>query len=215
MVISKYKESIIIHNKDIAVLSRIYSSIFVCCILPYVYRRAALQSALTVATTTAAFASSASAIYENAPIASSTPIALPSGVSYQDLRGGDGPIIVEGNRVNVQWVLKRSNGYTIDGSANHDSVPFIFVVGGANNSGQPRAIDGLDEGIRGMRVGGIRRIVIPPELSYTEGLEDGMPGPIPPEFGPKQRIKRVLSMIKDGIPGESFLLDVKATRAQY
>ena len=70
----------------------------------------------------------------------------------------------------------------IDSSVNHDSVPFIFVVGSGD------AIEGLDQGIRGMQVGGIRRVVIPPKLSYVKGLDGGMPGPIPPEFGPKQRI---------------------------
>lgn len=79
--------------------------------------------------------------------------------------------------------------------------------------GTPRAIAGLDEGIRGMRVNGIRRIIIPPELSYVEGVEDDKPGPVPQGFGPKQRIRRVMTLLKD-IPGESILLDIKATRVQ-
>eukprot|EP00980_Cylindrotheca_fusiformis_P008243 scaffold1736_cov127-Cylindrotheca_fusiformis.AAC.57 len=151
------------------------------------------------------------ALYENAPIVDSVPTRLASGVSIQDLRPGDGEIIKEGTRVNVQWVLKRSNGYSIDSSANNDGVPFIFVVGATEGN---RAIAGLDEGIRGLRVGGIRRIVIPPGLAYTEGLESGKPGPIPPDFGPRQRINRVMNMLRDDIPGESFVLDVKATRSQ-
>jgi len=65
-----------------------------------------------------------------------------------------------------------------------------------------------------MRVGGIRRIVIPPSAAYVEGLGDDKPGPIPPDFGPRQRIQRVMNMLKDDIPGESFLLDVKLTRVQ-
>lgn len=79
------------------------------------------------------------------------------------------------------------------------------------NANEPTIL-GLDEGIRGLHVGGIRRIVIPPSLAYVEGLENGKPGPIPPDFGPKQRIQRVMNMLKDDIPGESFMLDVKATR---
>ena len=51
--------------------------------------------------------------------------------------------------------------------------------------------------------------MIPPLLAYVEGTEDGMPGPIPPEFGPKQRIKRVMNMLKDDVPCESFILDGK------
>mmetsp|Transcript_18036 Transcript_18036/g.37848 ORF Transcript_18036/g.37848 Transcript_18036/m.37848 type:complete len:279 (+) Transcript_18036:167-1003(+) len=156
-------------------------------------------------------------------------VKLDSGVTYRDLREGtktsdgdgdsDGDVATEGKRVNIQWVLKRSNGYTIDASTNNDGVPFIFVVGGGGGGQQqqqqPRAIAGLDEGIRGMRVGGIRRIVIPPSLAYVEGLNDdgSSPGPVPVGFGPKQRIRRVMENRMD-VPDESFLLDVKLTRIQ-
>jgi len=150
-------------------------------------------------------------MYENGPSIQSTPVKIGStGVTYQDLRIGNGDTVEVGNRVNIQWVLKRSNGYDIDSSSNNDGVPFIFVVGSTEDVGNNRAIPGLDIGIRGMRVGGIRRIVIPPNMAYIEGVEDGKPGPIPKGFGPKQRIKRVMELLKD-VPGESFLLDVKAT----
>ena len=164
-------------------------------------------------------------MYENAPSVDSDIIVLPSGVSSQDLRVGDGDEVTEGKRVNIQWVLKRSNGYFIDSSSNNDGVPFIFTVGGGkgdtkSNNGSSstsrasqRAIVGLDEGIRGMKVGGIRRVVIPPSLAYVEGLGDGMPGPIPEGFGPKQRIRRVMENRMD-VPDESFMIDVKATRVQ-
>ena len=148
----------------------------------------------------------ATAMYENGPTVDSEKVVLGSGVSFQDLRPGDGDEIIEGKRVNIQWSLKRSNGYIIDSSANNDGVPFIFVVGSG------AAIKGLDEGIRGMKVGGIRRIVIPPSLSYVEGIEVGTPGPIPPGFGPIQRIKRVMNMID--VSDESFMIDIKVTRQQ-
>ena len=81
----------------------------------------------------------AQALYENAPVADTSPIFLPSGVSIQDLRPGEGEAATEGKRVNIQWSLKRSNGYSIDSSANNDSVPFIFVVGAKDGT---RAIAG-------------------------------------------------------------------------
>lgn len=149
-------------------------------------------------------------MYENAPSVDTPRVVLESGVSTQDLRIGDGEEVNQGKRVNIQWSLKRSNGYIIDSSANNDGVPFIFTVG--DKKGQ-RAIAGLDEGIRGMRVGGIRRIVIPPSLSFVEGLDEGRPGPIPLGFGPKQRIKRVMENRMD-VPDESFMIDIKATRVQ-
>jgi len=127
---------------------------------------------------------------------------------YVDLRPGSGDVVEEGKRVNVQWVLKRSNGYFVDSSSNNDGVPFIFTVGDPKG-----AMAGVDEGIRGMRVGGIRRIIVPPNLAYVEGVEDGKPGPIPAGFGPKQRMRRVMLLLKD-IPGEYIVVDVKATRVQ-
>ena len=141
-------------------------------------------------------------------------VRLDSGVTYRDLRDGTGnEVATEGTRVNIQWVLKRSNGYSIDASSNNDGVPFIFTVGGSKQ--QQRAIAGLDEGIRGMKIGGIRRIVLPPSLAYVEGLNDdgSSPGPVPVGFGPKQRIRRVMENRMD-VPDESFLLDVKLTRIQ-
>ena len=158
-------------------------------------------------------------------------VRLNSGVTYNDLREGTGEMIAsEGKRVNIQWSLKRSNGYSIDSSAQNEGIPFIFVVGAGTTQQQEgssgtetttttttkettRAIPGLDEGIRGMKVGGIRRIVIPPSLAYVGGLGETDPGPIPPGFGPKQRIKRVMENRMD-VPDESFLLDVKLTRVQ-
>mmetsp|Transcript_3370 Transcript_3370/g.9602 ORF Transcript_3370/g.9602 Transcript_3370/m.9602 type:complete len:232 (+) Transcript_3370:66-761(+) len=154
----------------------------------------------------------ANGMYENAPLRGDQtgPVKLSSGVSYEDLRPGTSSVDVveEGKRVNIQWVLKRSNGYLVDSSERNEGVPFIFTVGDPKG-----AIAGLDEGIRGMRVGGIRRIIIPPELAYVDGVEDGKPGPVPSGFGPKQRIRRVMILLKD-IPGESLMLDVKATRVQ-
>lgn len=158
------------------------------------------------------FPAGANGMYENAPVRGDQtgPVKLASGVSYEDLRPGTGDgVVEEGKRVNIQWVLKRSNGYLVDSSERNEGLPFIFTVGDPKGG----AIAGLDEGIRGMRVGGIRRIIIPPELAYVDGVEDGKPGPVPSGFGPKQRIRRVMILLKD-IPGESLLLDVKATRVQ-
>ena len=85
----------------------------------------------------------------------------------------------------------------------------MTIINNTNNN-YNRAIPGLDLGVRGMRVGGIRRIVIPPNMAYVDGVEDGKPGPVPTGFGPKQRIRRVMELLKD-VPGESIVLDVKAT----
>lgn len=108
----------------------------------------------------------------------------------------------------MQWVLRRSNGYFVDSSEVSDSVPFIFTVGDPKG-----AIAGLDEGIRGMRAGGSRRILIPPRLAYMTGVEDGKPGPVPAGFGPKRQMTRVMETRID-VPGEYIFLEVKVTKVR-
>jgi FKBP-type peptidyl-prolyl cis-trans isomerase len=131
---------------------------------------------------------------------------LESGVVYADLRPGSGESVVkEGSRVNLQWVLRKSNGYFVDSSEVQNSVPFIFTVGDGT------AIKGLDEAVRGMKLGGVRRILIPPSLAYVDGLEDGRPGPLPAGFGPRQQMRRVQTVRKD-VPGEYVYLEVQLTR---
>jgi FKBP-type peptidyl-prolyl cis-trans isomerase len=132
---------------------------------------------------------------------------LDSGVIYADLRpgGSSDAVATTNSRVNLQWVLRKSNGYFVDSSANQNGVPFIFTIGDGT------AIQGVDEGIRGMKVGGVRRLLIPPSLAYVEGLEDGKPGPLPNGFGPKQQMRRVQKIRKD-VPGEYVYLEVQLTR---
>ena len=133
---------------------------------------------------------------------------LPAGVIYADLRVGNGDTtITDGSRVNLQWVLRKSNGYFVDSSAVQNDVPFIFTVG------DKTAIAGVDEGVRGMKAGGTRRLLIPPSLAYVQGLEDGCPGPLPAGFGPRQQMRRVQNVRKD-VPGEYIFLEVQATRVR-
>jgi FKBP-type peptidyl-prolyl cis-trans isomerase len=130
---------------------------------------------------------------------------LDSGVVYADLRTGNGEAAKVGSRVNLQWVLRKSNGYFVDSSEVNGSVPFIFTVGDGT------AIAGLNEAIQGMKVGGVRRILIPPSLAYVDGLDDGKPGPLPTGFGPRQQMRRVQTVRKD-VPGEYVYLEVQMTR---
>mmetsp|Transcript_10117 Transcript_10117/g.20167 ORF Transcript_10117/g.20167 Transcript_10117/m.20167 type:complete len:239 (-) Transcript_10117:1853-2569(-) len=90
---------------------------------------------------------------------------LPSGVTYADLRVGSGEAADVGKKCNMQWVLRKSNGYFVDSSAVSGGVPFIFTVGDKGG-----AIAGVDEGIRGMKVGGTRRLLIPPSLAFGKSL---------------------------------------------
>jgi FKBP-type peptidyl-prolyl cis-trans isomerase len=145
---------------------------------------------------------------DQAPVPREAYVKLPSGVIYADLRPGQGEEVRNGSRVNMKWVLRKSNGYFVDSSdVASGGDPFIFTVGGGN------AIKGVDEGVRGMKAGGTRRILIPPSLAYVDGLEDGKPGPMPVGFGPRQQMRRVQNVRKD-VPGEYVFLEVQVTRVR-
>jgi hypothetical protein len=110
-----------------------------------------------------------------------TTVILPSGVKYYDAIVGSGPAAKEGSTVQFVWVLRRSNGYFVDSNA--DFEPFIYKVGNLK-----KVIPGIDEGIRGMKQGGVRRLNIPPKMAFVNGVDDDKPGPIPNGFGPKRQI---------------------------
>ena len=93
----------------------------------------------------------------------------PSGLSITDLVVGDGPEAVSGETVTVNYRGTLANGKEFDSS--YGRGPFSFPLGAG------RVIRGWDEGVAGMKVGGKRKLVIPPDLAYGER---GAGGVIPP-----------------------------------
>merc|ERR1711957_875289 len=152
--------------------------------------------------------SALSGMDDDAPIPKEAYSKLPSGVVYADIRPGKGDTVAVGSRVNLQWVLRKSNGYFVDSSEVQNGVPFIFNVGQKNG-----AIDGVDQGVIGMKAGGVRRLLIPVNSAYVQGLDDGKPGPLPAGYGPRQQMRRVQTVRKD-VPGEYVFLEVQATRVK-
>ncbi|MCY4398351.1 MAG: FKBP-type peptidyl-prolyl cis-trans isomerase [Gemmatimonadetes bacterium] len=87
-----------------------------------------------------------------------------SGLYYQDIETGEGEPATGGNAVEVAYT-----GWLSDGTQ-FDSGSFTFSLGAGD------VVPGFDEGVQGMRVGGVRRIIIPPALGYgSQGR-----GAIPP-----------------------------------
>lgn len=91
-----------------------------------------------------------------------------SGLRYYDFEEGVGAEVEPGQQVSVEYTGWLEDGTRFDSSVGRE--PFTLVVG----AGQ--VIPGWDEGLQGMKVGGIRQLVIPAELGYGEGGS----GQIPP-----------------------------------
>ncbi len=93
-----------------------------------------------------------------------------SGLMYEDLELGTGALPTPGQAVTVHYIGTLENGEKFDSSRDRNR-PFSFTIG----VGQ--VIKGWDEGVATMRVGGRRKLVIPPELGYGAR---GAGGVIPP-----------------------------------
>ncbi|UFS69072.1 FKBP-type peptidyl-prolyl cis-trans isomerase [Geomonas sp. RF6] len=97
-------------------------------------------------------------------------VKTPSGLSFTDLVKGSGAAPVSGKSVTVHYTGWLENGQKFDSSVDRGE-PLVFRIG----TGQ--VIPGWDEGVMGMRVGGKRKLVIPPQLGYGA---NGAGGVIPP-----------------------------------
>ena len=94
-------------------------------------------------------------------------VTLPSGLMYADIVVGTGPVATAG-RVSVYYTGKLQSGKVFD--SNTTGKGFAFQLG------RGEVIKGWDEGVKGMRVGGTRRLVIPSKLGYGAQGTDGIPG---------------------------------------
>ncbi|MGZ0203618.1 FKBP-type peptidyl-prolyl cis-trans isomerase [Streptomyces sp. RM1] len=84
----------------------------------------------------------------------------PAELTVRDLVVGDGPEVKPGMVVKVHYVgVTFASGKEFDASWDR-SEPFKFTLGGG------KVIKGWDRGVRGMRVGGRREIIVPPRLGY-------------------------------------------------
>jgi FKBP-type peptidyl-prolyl cis-trans isomerase len=91
-------------------------------------------------------------------------------LKVEELEIGTGAEAVAGKKVTVHYTGTLTDGSKFDSSIDRGR-PFDFPLGAG------RVIKGWDEGVAGMRVGGKRRLTIPPELGYGAR---GFPPVIPP-----------------------------------
>jgi len=100
----------------------------------------------------------------------SEPVTTASGLIIDDIVIGDGAEAQAGQHVSVHYTGWLTTGEKFDSSKDRDE-PFAFPLGGR------RVIAGWDEGVQGMKIGGTRKLTIPPQLGYGAR---GAGGVIPP-----------------------------------
>lgn len=103
--------------------------------------------------------------------AAAEPVLLPGGVQIEDIESGIGAEARPGQTVTVHYTgwlyVDDERGKSFDSS--HGGRPFTFRLGAGE------VIKGWDDGVAGMKVGGVRTLIVPPEAGYGA---DG-DGPIP------------------------------------
>ena len=96
-------------------------------------------------------------------------VTLPSGLKIQDVKVGDGDEAKDGMTAHVHYTGWLTDGTQFDSSRNRG--PFDFKIG----SGQ--VIRGWDEGVKGMKVHGVRRLTVPANMGYgANGYPPVIPG---------------------------------------
>jgi FKBP-type peptidyl-prolyl cis-trans isomerase FkpA len=94
----------------------------------------------------------------------------PTGLIVEEVVVGEGALAASGQRVTVHYTGWLTDGTKFDSSKDRGD-PFVFPLGAGH------VIKGWDEGVQGMKVGGTRKLTIPPALGYGTR---GAGGVIPP-----------------------------------
>ena len=98
-----------------------------------------------------------------------TQITTSSGLGIEDICEGEGHEACAGQTVTVHYTGWLTDGRKFDSSKDRNE-PFVFPLGGR------RVIAGWDEGVAGMKIGGKRKLTIPPQLGYgARGAGGGIP----------------------------------------
>jgi FKBP-type peptidyl-prolyl cis-trans isomerase len=114
------------------------------------------------------------------PAVSGKTVTLPDGLQYIDITVGTGAVVKEGDTIKVQytgWLQATDVKFDSSYDDNTNGQPTQFKLVGPNDPSGQGVIQGWVDGIAGMKVGGKRRLIIPPALAYGA---NGSPPQIPP-----------------------------------
>lgn len=101
------------------------------------------------------------------PYAPQPPVTLEGGVIVQTLREGDGPGAKKGKKVSMHFTGMLVDGGVFDTS--YQRGPMQFWVG------EGHVLEGLDQGLLGMKEGELRRITVPPSRGYGADAKPNIP----------------------------------------
>lgn len=138
----------------------------------------------------------AQAAEQDSPNGAVTAFKLPSGLQYIELEPGTGPSPQYGQFASIAYTayIQLPN----QKKQQFDSVPAYLI-----KHGNGRTVPGLDEGLHTMRVGGKRRILIPPKLGY---IQSGL-GPLPVSPWNRFQLSRLLDQMVEA-RGGTLIMDV-------
>ena len=102
------------------------------------------------------------------------PVETETGLRYEELECGGGEEAVGGTSVTITYIAELEDGAPFASSEDQGG-EFVFPLG------RGQVISGLDEGVRGMKVGGSRRLTIPPDIAYGDAG-------LPPDVGPGETV---------------------------
>lgn len=109
--------------------------------------------------------------------------APPKKLEIKEIEEGSGAEAKSGDEVTVQYVgVDYKNGKEFDSSWSRNE-PFTFTLGAGE------VIPGWDQGVEGMKIGGRRELIIPPELAYGEAGA-------PPAIGPNETLVFVIDLLE-------------------
>jgi FKBP-type peptidyl-prolyl cis-trans isomerase len=109
--------------------------------------------------------------------------APPKKLEIKEIEEGSGAEAKAGDEVSVQYIgVGYESGKEFDSSWSRNAEPFAFSLGAG------RVIPGWDQGVEGMKVGGRRELIIPPELAYGEAGS-------PPVIGKNETLIFVIDLL--------------------